>query len=99
MPRHVEFWNYSNAAVVCIRNHLAYLILRVVEPVRTHFLQFGEALALHAEALVFRKVPVKNIHLHRGHSIEIAFDDGDRHEVSTGVDHQSSPWKSRLIVD
>src|SRR5262249_7769466 len=56
-------------------------------------------LALHAEPLVLRQMPVKNIHLDRGHAIEIPLQYIQWHEVATYIDHQSAPGKSWVILN
>ena len=52
VSRHVEFRDHANAALARIRDHVADLVLRVVEAIRAHFMQLGEFLALNAEALI-----------------------------------------------
>jgi hypothetical protein len=58
-----------------------------------------EAAALHAEALVLGEVPVEDVHLHRGHAVEVALQDVDRDEVPAGVDQEAAPAKAGSILD
>ena len=51
------------------------------------------------EALVIRKAPVKDIQLHRLHSIQIALYVGKRYETMPGIDQQSTPGKAWLVVN
>src|SRR6516162_5547039 len=52
MPRHIEFRDDANAAIMGISDDVAYLVLRVELAVRSHSRQFGESLALDPEALI-----------------------------------------------
>src|ERR1700746_210516 len=45
---HIEFRNYANATVQRVLDHIADLVLRVIQAVRSHFVQLGKALALDA---------------------------------------------------
>jgi hypothetical protein len=75
------------------------LILRVVVPVGAELLKFGESLTLYPKPLIIRKMPVKDIELHRRHRIQIAFDHFDRHPVPRNVEHQPTPLESGTIFD
>ena len=99
VARHIEFRNHANAALARVRNQIANFVLRVVQAIRAHFLQLGKFLALDAEALVVRKMPVKYVQLHRGHAVEIALEHIERDKVAADVDHQSAPGKARAVVD
>ena len=99
MTWHIELGNHADSAVPRILNHAANLRLRVVEPIGTPLLQKRKHLALGAESLVLRKMPMKNIQLDRFHPIQIAFNYRDGHEVSAGIDHQPAPWKARLVIN
>src|SRR5579864_2773490 len=99
VTRHIEFRNYANAAVTRVVDHVADLVLGVVQAVRTQFVQLGKALAFDTEALIVGKVPVKNVQLDRGHSVEIALDHVEWHEMAAGVDHQTAPRKARLVLN
>ena len=82
-----------------VRDHVAHLLLRVVLAVGAHLLQLGIPLALDAEALVFAEVPVEDVHLHRGHAVDVALDHVDRLEVAAHVDHQAAPGEARLVLN
>ena len=71
VPRKIKFRHYLNPPLPRISDQPANFILCVVQPVRTHPLQFRKFLALHPETLIFRKVPVKYIHLYRFHAVDI----------------------------
>src|SRR5216684_5957090 len=97
MARGVEFWKNPNAAVVCIGNQLANLVLRVVQTIRAHLVQPGKALALDSKALVVREMKVENIHLYRRHSVNVALEHVEWNEVASNVNEQAAPGKPRLI--
>src|SRR5207245_2299502 len=99
MPRHIEFRHHTNSAVARIRDDLAYFILPVIQAIRSHFVQFGKSLALHTKALVLRKMPVKNVHLHGSHAVEVSFDHIHGRKVAAGVDHQPAPCKSWFVLN
>src|SRR6266446_5568011 len=99
VARHVEFRHYTNAAVARIRNQVANLVLRVVQPVRTQSVQLGKFLALDAEALIFRKMPMENVHLRRFQAVQIALEYIERNKVAAYVDHQPTPGKARLVLN
>ena len=42
---------------------------------------------------------MEDVHLHGFHAIDISPQDVERNEVPADVEHQSSPWKARLIVN
>src|SRR5438874_4573855 len=87
----IKFRDYAYAAIPRISNHVADFFLRVIPPVGAQLLQLGKSLAFDAEALIVREVPVKNIHLHGIHAIQVATDHVQRSEVSRGIDHQPAP--------
>ena len=82
-----------------VGHELANLVLRVIQPVGSRFLQLGEPLALDAETFVVIQVPMQDIHLYRCHSIEVAFEHVQRNEVATNVDEQAAPGEPRLILN
>ena len=51
--------------------------LGVKETVGTFGRQLGIDAALDSKTLVFREVPVEDVELDRGHTVECALDDGD----------------------
>src|SRR5262249_11902683 len=69
------------------------------EAVGTQFLKLGEFLALHPEALVVRQMPMKHVHLHRFHTIEVALDDVERDEVAANINHQTAPDETWSVMD
>src|SRR5229473_3311549 len=93
----VEFWKNANTAVVCVRNQLANLVLRVVQTIRAHLMQLGKALALDSKALVVREMKVENIHLHRRHSVNVALKHVEWNEVASNVNEQATPGKAGAI--
>src|SRR5260370_24021219 len=96
VTRHVEFRHHANATVPGVGNHIADFILRVVQGVGAQFVKLRIFPALDAESLVLREVPVKNVHLHGLHAIEIPADDVERNEMAAGTAHQTPPWEKRL---
>src|ERR1700677_785001 len=44
-------------------------------------------------------MPMKDIHLYRFHAIEVLLNHIERHKMPTDIDHQSSPGKTRLVID
>src|SRR6266481_6761859 len=99
MPWHVEFRHHANAAIPGVGNHIADFILRVVQGVGAQFVKLRIFPALDAESLVLREVPVKNVHLHGFHAIEVPADDVERNEMAGGIDHQTAPWETRLVLN
>ena len=99
MAGNVELRHHADAAVARVGHDVADLVLRVVEAVGALLVQLGEALALHAEALVVGEVPVEDVELHGGHGVEIALHHFERHPVARGIHHQAAPGKARLVFD
>ena len=87
VPRHIEFRDDADAAIARVGDHVADLFLRVVQAVRAQSMQLWKLFALDAEALVFREVPVEDVHLHGFHSIKISPDDVEGNEMPRGIDH------------
>src|SRR5690348_7390683 len=48
----IELGDHADAAVAGVGDHVAYLVLRVVESIGAEFMQLGEALAFDAETLI-----------------------------------------------
>ena len=61
--------------------------------------QLWKYLAFHAESLVLREVPVKDIQLHSRHAVQGPFDYGERLEVSSAVDHEPAPAESGSVLN
>src|SRR5712692_5516480 len=99
MSRHVEFRHHTNSAIPGVSDQIADLILRVVEGVGTQFVKFRKFPALGTKALVLREVPVKNVHLHGFHAVDIPADDVERDEMACGIDHQTAPGETRLVLN
>ncbi len=78
MARDIEFRHNANTALAGICDDFASLLLRVEEAVGAHSGQLGEDLALDAEALIVGQVPVEDVELYGGHSVERALDDRRR---------------------
>ena len=55
--------------------------------------------AFDAETLVFRKMPVEDIHLDGFHAVEVALEDVERNEMAADVDHESAPCETRLVLN
>ena len=51
------------------------------------------------KALVVGKTPMENIQFHRLHSIQITFHVWDWYKTMPGIDQQSTPGESWLVVD
>src|SRR5262252_4632395 len=99
MPGHVKLRNHTNAAIARVGDYVADLVLGVVLAIGGELLKLGKPLALHAEAVVVRQMPVQDVELDRFHAIKIAFDDLNRHEVAGDVHEQAAPWKTRTVFD
>ncbi len=99
MPRHIEFRNDANTALARIRDHATNFVLRVVKAIRAHALKLGKFLALDAEALVFREMPVKHVQLHCSHAIEVTPQHVKRDKVAAYINHQSPPGEARAVFD
>src|SRR5579872_85948 len=97
---HVELRNHSNAAVACVGYDLLNLgLCEVVVVGGPEFLELGEKFALDAEALVVCEMPVKHIHFHGGHRVELSKDDRQWHPVPAYVDHEAAPGEPRFVVN
>ena len=61
--------------------------------------QLGKLFALNAKTLVLGQMPMQNIQLHRGHSLQRSFENFHRMEMPCGIDHQPTPGKTRPVGD
>ena len=98
VSRDIKFRHHPNPSVSSVHNNLAHLILRVVQTIRSHRMEFWKFLALDAKALVLREVPMKHIELDGGHGIEVALEHLGRLIVPGDVDQKTTPGKTRLIL-
>ncbi len=96
---HIKLRNHAHAAIARIGDHVADLRLRVIQTVGAFLVEARKFLALDAESLVVRKVPVKYVHLHGGEPVNAALDGRDRQEMTRDVQRQSAPPEARLIGD
>src|SRR6266852_5837746 len=99
MARHIELRDYADAAVMGVVHELANLLLCVIQPVGSYFLQPWEASALDTETLVVVPVPVQTIHLYSCHSIEVALEHVQGNEVAADVNRQTPPGKPGPILN
>ena len=99
MAGHIEFRHQANAAIARVGDQVADFILRVIKGVGAQFVKFRKFPALHTKALVLREVPVENVHLHGFHAVEIPANDVERNKMAGGIDHQTTPWETRLVLD
>ena len=99
VARNVEFGDHANAAIAGVCDNLAHLFLRVVQSIGTEHVQFREALAFDAEALVVGEMPVKHIELDRGHGVEISLYDFEGHPMARDVEMQTAPGKARMVLN
>jgi hypothetical protein len=95
----VELGDDANAAIAGEGDHLANLLLCVEVAVGTELLKLGIELALDAESLVVRQVPVEDVELDGGHRFEVSLDDVDGHPMAGDVDHETSPREARVVLD
>jgi hypothetical protein len=95
----VEFGNDADAALVCVGNKLANLLLGIELPVGCQLLQPWSAAAFDAESLIVGKVKVQDVQFDRGHAVDIALEDFERDEVARHVNHQPSPKEAWMVVD
>ncbi len=84
---YIKLRNNANAAFARVSNDLFYLFLREVVAIGTELMKLGKLLALNAEALIFREVPVKDVQLYCRHRIEVALESFHRLKVTRHVDH------------
>src|SRR5215467_8392727 len=96
---HLQFGHHPDSAVARISNHIADFLLRVIRSAGTHFVQFGKFPALEAEPLVVGKVPVKNVHFHSFHAVQVAANDFDGCEVARRVDQETTPGETRSVIN
>jgi len=61
VSRNIKLRNHANAAIACMRNKFANLILGVVKTVGAHLLQPWKFLALDSESLVVGQMQVQNV--------------------------------------
>jgi len=99
VSRHLEFRHHANTAGASIGNNLLCILLGIEKSVGSFGGQVGIDAAFHAEALVFREVPVEDVELDGGHAIKGALNHGDGLEVAAAVNHEATPAESRLVVD
>ena len=99
MAGHIEFRHHANAAIARVGDQVADFILRVIKGVGAQFVKFRKFPALRTKALVLREVPVENVHLHGFHAVEIPANDVERNKMAGGIDHQTTPWETRLVLD
>ena len=96
---HIKFRNDADPAVARVRNQLANFVLRVIRSARSQAMQLRQFLALGAKSLIVRDMPVKDVHLHRFHSVQIPLEHFHRRKVPARIDQQAAPAKSRLVFD
>src|SRR5260370_38703243 len=76
-----------------------HCIRRRVKVIGTHFVQFSKLLALDAGTLIFRAVPVEDVHFYGFHAVEISPYDLEGNEMAGGIDHQTAPGETRLVLN
>ncbi len=99
MARQVELGHDPDAAVGGVFDDLLDLDLGEEHPVRAELVELGEDLRFDAEALVLGQVEVQDVHLDRGHAVDVALDDVDGLEMAADVDHQAAPGETGLVDD
>ena len=62
-------------------------------------MELRKLLTLDTESLILSQMPVKNIQLDRRHRIEIALENLRRLIVTGDIDQQTTPGKTRLIIN
>src|SRR3984893_6410610 len=98
VARGIELRQHPDATIAGVREQVANLILAVIQAIGTHLMQPGELLALDPKTLVVGKMQMQNIHLHCGHSIQIALKNAQWNEVPANINQQSAPGKPWLIL-
>ena len=93
---HVEFRHDADAARAGVGDHVAHFFLGVELAVRAQFGEFGEALALGAEALIVAEVPVEDVEFDERHAVDVSLHDVDGFEVAGDIDHESAPLEARV---
>ena len=96
---HIKFRNDANSAIARVRNQLANFVLRVIRSARPHAMQLRQFLGLGAKSLIVRDMPVKDVHLHRFHSVQVPLEHFHGRKVPARIDQQAAPAKSRLVLD
>lgn len=96
---HIELGDDADAARGCVGDDFADLLLCVVLTVGAEFSELGVNAAFNAEALVLGEVPVKDVELDGGHSVESAQNVGDRKEVAAGIEHESAPGEAGCVFN
>ncbi len=99
MARHVELRHHPDPAVAGVGHDLADLLLGIEEPVGALLLEQRETPALHPEALVLGEVPVEDVELDRGHSVELPLDRLGRLPVPADVDQETAPGEAGPVGD
>ena len=79
---HIEFRDHANASIARVLDQVADFILRVVQAVGTHLMKLRKFLAFNAEALIFREVPVEDVHLHGFESVDVSSQHIERHKMA-----------------
>src|SRR5262245_30422953 len=54
---------------------------------------------LYTKPLIFRQMPVQHVELDGSHSVQLTFKNFDRLKMTTGIDQQTSPRKTRFVLD
>jgi len=96
---HLKLRYDADAAVAGVLDDLSGVLLGIEEAVGADAGEFGIELALDAETLIFREVPVEDVELDGSHAVEGALDDIHWLEVPTAVDHKAAPWKAGRVVN
>ena len=110
VPGHVYLGNDRDMPLVAVRDKLFELRLRVKPSVRADA-EVGMAAArpelceqgiffyLHAPALIFGEMEMKDVELMHEHEVDELFHLVKRHEISAHVQHESAVRKARLVLD
>ncbi len=72
VSRHFEFGEHADAPVARVGHDGPDLFLGIVLSFPSDFVQAGEAAGLHSKPLVVGQVPVKDVHLHGGHGVQVS---------------------------
>ena len=98
MAGDIELGKHANAAIMRVGEKVADFGLGVVHAVGAYLGELVELLAFDAKPLVVREMPVQDVHLHGGHTIEVAFEHIEGNEVAADVDEQAAPREAGLVL-
>src|SRR5438552_12404714 len=86
MTGYVKLGNDTDGALAGVTDKLPYLVLAVIESIRSHLMKLRKFFALNAKSLILGQMPMQNIELDRRHRIEVALEKFHRLKAKTDID-------------